>query len=231
MGKLRENRIEVLIQREKNLEERIERLRQDIRNLKKLEKQYREKIAPFLGCAKAGLTPKQEMFCREYIASLNASDAYRKAYQVSEKTNDRFINWKAKVLKDSDIIQARLAELRRPILSKLDISAEKTLKRLMQGQEFDVRKLYHKNFKLKMPHELDEDTAKAVVGVKYDKDGSIEYKIIDVKGCAELIGKHLKLFTDKVETEVNGELTIKSEVPDPQALPTEFKTHNDNGND
>lgn len=231
MGKLRENRIEVLIQREKNLEERIERLKQDIRNLKKREKRHREKIKPFLRCARSELTPRQEMFCREYLASLNASDAYRKAYQVSEKTNDRFIKWKAKVLKDSDIIQARLAELRRPILSKLDISAEKTLKRLMQGQEFDVRKLYNEDGRLKMPYELDEDTAKAVVGVKHDKDGSFEYKIIDVKGCAELLGKHLKLFTDKVETEVNGELTIKSEVPDPQALPTEFKTHNDNGND
>lgn len=231
MGKLRENRIEVLIQREKNLKERIERLKQDIRNLKKREKRHREKLKPFLGPAKSELTPRQEMFCREYLASLNASDAYRKAYTVSEKTNDRFVTWKAKALKDSDIIQARLAELRRPILSKLDVSAEKTLRRLMQGQEFDVRNLYHEDGRLKMPYELDEDTAKAIVGVKHDKDGSFEYKIIDVKGCAELLGKHLKLFTDKVETEVNGELTIKSEIPDPQALPTEFRIHSPDGND
>ena len=67
----------------------------------------------------------------------------------------------------------------------------------MQGQEFDIRDFYHKDGRVKMPYELDDDAAKAVVGVKYDKDGALlEYKIIDVKGCAELVGRHMALFTD-----------------------------------
>lgn len=213
IGKLRENRIDALVQIQVNLEKTIERLHKDIEKLKERKKQYKEKIKPFLGSAEAQLTLKQEMFCREYLASLDASDAYRKAYNVSEKSNDRFVTWKAKILKDSDVIQARLLELRRPILEKLAVSAEKTLRRLMQGQEFDVRLLYHEDGRLKMPHELDEDTAKAVVGVKHDKDGSFEYKIIDVKGCAELLGKHLKLFTDKVETEQKNPIQIQVSGP------------------
>ena len=31
------------------------------------------------------------------------------------------------------------------------------------------------------------------------KKKGVEYKVIDVKGCTELVGKHLKLFTDKRE--------------------------------
>ena len=230
-----EKKIERLKKREKKLKASVKRLRIDISNARLAERRFKEgvkrRLEPFMGPSKAKLTLKQEMFCREYLASLNASDAYRKAYNVSDTTNDRFIKWKAKYLKDSLIIQKRLEELRRPILEKLTVSAEKTLRRLMQGQEFDIRKLYHEDGSLKMPYELDDDTAKAVVGVKHDKDGSFEYKIIDVKGCAELIGKHLKLFTDKVETDITGELTIRSEIPDPQALPTEFMRHSDDGND
>ena len=101
---------------------------------------------------------------------------------------------------DNSKIIARIAELRKPIFDKLEVSAGKTLKRLMQGQEFDMRKLYNKNGTIKKPHELDDDTAKAIVGAKYDRDGNLlEYKIIDVKGCSELVGKHLKLFTDVIE--------------------------------
>ena len=64
----------------------------------------------------------------------------------------------------------------------------------------ELRNLYDEKGVLKQPKDLDEDTAKAVVGVKYDRDGSLlEYKIIDVKGCSELVGKHLKLFPNKHE--------------------------------
>ncbi|MBU0909226.1 MAG: terminase small subunit [Proteobacteria bacterium] len=101
---------------------------------------------------------------------------------------------------DKGKITAHIDELRAPILKKLEASEEKTIRRLMQGQEFDIRQLYHPDGGIKKPHELDDDTARAIVGVRYDKVGNIlEYKITDVKGCSELLGKHLKLFTDKVE--------------------------------
>jgi phage terminase small subunit len=147
------------------------------------------------------LTMKQENACLEYLSSGNKTDAYRKAFNCVNM-KPATINRKAKEFFDRDKIKARVEELRDPIVRRLEIKAEKTLKRLMQGQEFDVRRLYHDDGTLKMPHELDDDTARAIVGVKY-KDGFIEeYKTIDVKGCCELIGRHLKLFTDKLESSV-----------------------------
>lgn len=145
------------------------------------------------------LTVKQENFCIAYMETGNASEAYRRAYDC-QNMKPESINRKAKDMADNVKIRARIEQIRKPIIDRLIVSEEKTLRRLMQGQEFDIRNLYHSDGRLKMPHELDEDTAKSVVGVKYDKDGALlEYKIIDVKGCAELIGKHLKLFTDKQE--------------------------------
>ena len=145
----------------------------------------------------ARLTPKQEMFVKEYLVDLNAKQAaIRAGYSVNraEFTGCELVSNR----KVSEAIQKSMNKR----AEKLDISAEKTLKKLMRGQEFDIRKLYHSDGRIKLPHELDDDTAAAVVGVKY-KDGMFEeYKIIDVKGCTELVGKHLVLFTDKLQSDV-----------------------------
>ncbi len=138
------------------------------------------------------LTPKQEIFCIEFVATGNASEAYRRAYNTGNMKPET-INRNAKALTDDNKIATRVKGL----LEKYEASAAKTIKRLMQGQEFDVRRLYKKNGKLKLPHELDEDTAKCIVGIKWFPDKSVEYKIIDVKGCTELIGRHLAMFTDR----------------------------------
>ncbi|MBW1812116.1 MAG: terminase small subunit [Deltaproteobacteria bacterium] len=152
-------------------------------------------------------TPKQEGFCIDKLKTGNATEAYRRNYSTKNMKPET-INRAAKELMDNPKITARCKELMQPVLKAMDVTVGKTLLRLMQGQEFDVRKLYKKDDKgnavLKEPHELDDHTAKAVVGVKYDKDtGELtEYKIIDVKGCAELLGKHQKLFTEKVEEKI-----------------------------
>jgi hypothetical protein len=143
------------------------------------------------------LTPKQEKFSIEYLNTGNASKAYRMAYDTS-KMKPATINRKAKELLDHGKITARLDELLAPALKKLDVTIEKTLRRLMRGQEFDVRNLYHPDGRPKQPNEIDDDTAGAIVGVKWTADGGYEYKIIDVKGCTELLGRHLGIFAQTV---------------------------------
>lgn len=152
------------------------------------------------------LTIKQELFCNVYIECGNASDAYRAAYNT-ENMKSETVNRKAHFLLQQDKIRARVAELQAKSLEKYEASRDKTIKRLMQGQEFDIRRLYGEDGRLKHPKDLDEDTAKSVVGVKFDGTTGVltEYKIIDVKGCAELIGKHLRLWTDKHELSGNVE--------------------------
>ena len=38
----------------------------------------------------------------------------------------------------------------------------------------------------------------------------------------ELLGKHLKIFSDKLDLNVSGSITVKSSVPEPAPLPAEF---------
>ncbi len=152
------------------------------------------------------LTLKQDNFCINYVETGNATEAYRRSYSY-KNMKESTLNVKACVMLGMDKIRQRIDEIRKPILDKLEVSTTKTLKRLMQGQEFDFRKLYNEDGSIKQPNELDEDTSKAIVGARFDSEGKVtEYKIIDVKGCSELLGKHLKLFTDKVEH--SGDVTI-----------------------
>lgn len=87
---------------------------------------------------------------------------------------------------------------------RLDASIDKTLKKLMRGQEYDVRKFYKEDPEnpgkmiIKMPWELCDECAAVVVGTDY-KEGRLVYKIIDVKGCTQLVGDHLGMFKQKVE--------------------------------
>jgi phage terminase small subunit len=153
------------------------------------------------------LSPKQEKFAQVFYETGNATEAMRQAYDCTNWASGSINQEAHKLTKNPNII-LRLSELNAPCLEKLKVSKEKTLKRLMQGQEFDIRNLYDEDGRLKKPKELDEDTAKGVVGIKYDgQTGAItEYKIIDIKGCAELIGKHLKLWTDKLEIDMGESL-------------------------
>ena len=151
------------------------------------------------------LKGKQPLFVKEYVIDSNAKQAEIRAgysaktaevqgYQLLQKTS----------------VQEAIAKEREKQFKRLEVKADKTLLKLMRGQEFDVRRLYNEDGTIKKPHELDDDTAAAIVGVKY-KDGVFEeYKIIDVKGCSELIGRHLKLFTDKIE--VSGTLNLAERI-------------------
>lgn len=75
------------------------------------------------------LTPKQEAFCLAYMEKGNASDAYRRAYDVSRMTPGS-VNRKAKELLDNGKITARLEELRAPVVQKAQITLESHLTEL-----------------------------------------------------------------------------------------------------
>ena len=157
------------------------------------------------------LPPKRRDFVREYLIDKNGTQAAIRAKYAPNSAQEQ-----ASRMLSCDMVQAAIAAIEaktdQVVLDKLTITKEKVLTRLMQGKTFDVRRLYkqietnkfdddgNQIFKtvLKQPYELDDDTAMAVVGVRFDKDTGVlvEYKTMDVKGCAELIGKHLKLWNE-----------------------------------
>lgn len=71
------------------------------------------------------LSPKQEAFCREFCVDWNGSQAAIRAGYSSRTAKEQSTRLLTKVH-----IQARIAQLQRPQLEKLEISAEKVLAHL-----------------------------------------------------------------------------------------------------
>ena len=128
----------------------------------------------------AKLTAKQALFCKEYIVDLNSTQAaIRSGY--SEKT--------AKVIGCENLtkpyIRAEIDKLQQIRAEKVNITAEDVLKDIL-----DTRRACEENM---------------LVGTEFgDK---LDSTAINGRNKAnELLGKHLKLFTDKVEH--SGEINI-----------------------
>ena len=128
----------------------------------------------------AKLTAKQEMFCREYIIDLNATQAAIRA-GYSEKT--------AKDIGCENLAKPNIAERIQTLFNeraeKAEISAEWVLNNL---KSVAVRCMQEEPVMVKGDNGMEPSGE-----YKFDSSGANK--------SLELIGKHLKLFTDKVEQE------------------------------
>ena len=77
------------------------------------------------------LTHRQEMFCVSYIETGNATESYRRHY-TTQNTKPININRQAKKMIDDPKIQARITELRAPIIKKALLSVEEHLNTLQE---------------------------------------------------------------------------------------------------
>jgi phage terminase small subunit len=152
--------------------------------------------------AEKKLTPKQERFCLEYIVDLNGAQAAIRA-GYSEAT--------AKEIASENLtkpnVQRRVQELMSERGERTRITADRVIQEIERLAMFDPKDLVY----LANPQqiaELPEDVRRSIVGWKYDKDGVLEIKLAKEKAL-EMLGRHHRLFTDKVETKVDGELEVK----------------------
>lgn len=155
------------------------------------------------------LTPKQQMFVREYLIDLNATQAAIRA-GYSAKNADKIgseLLGKTRVQQEIQAGMDRRADL-------VDISATRVLNEIAKLAFFDPRKLLNGDGTPKRVHELDDETAAAVAGIEIVTKGNddlgyadiMKVKLADKSKNLELLGRHLKLFTDKIELDVGGEL-------------------------
>ncbi|WP_337027203.1 terminase small subunit [Pantoea eucalypti] len=94
------------------------------------------------------LTDKQEMFCREYLIDLNATQAAIRA-GYSEKTANRT---GCENLSKPDIAQ-RIIDLKSSRNERVEINADYVLRRLVEIDEMDVLDILKDDGGLKMIHE------------------------------------------------------------------------------
>lgn len=158
----------------------------------------------------AKLTPKQEMFVREYLIDLNATQAaIRSGY--SAKT----AGWIGPQLLAKTHIAAAIQSQMDKRAAKIEITAERVLQEIAKMAFANMQDLYDERGILKPISELPREVAAAVQSVKVNLTEACavqEVKLWDKKGSLELLGKHLVLFTDKVQhsgaVAVTPELTL-----------------------
>lgn len=148
------------------------------------------------------MTPKQQLFVREYLVDLNATQAAQRC-GYSEKTA---YAQGCRLLKDAEVAAAIQAAMDKRA-AKTEITAERVLQEIARLAFFDPAKLYDEQGRPRPIHELDEDTRRAIAGVEIDEVGggdkplvvTRKLKLADKGANLERLGRHLKLFTDKVE--------------------------------
>ena len=154
------------------------------------------------------LTAKQEAFVNEYLIDLNATQAAIRA-GYSEHTANEIGSQNLAKVSIQEAIQVLMDERRKRTV----VTQDMVVKELARIAFLDIRNAYNDDGELLAIPDMPEDVARAVGGMdirkvktwgKGDDEAREEewahnIKLIDKKGALELLGRHLKMYTDKVE--------------------------------
>jgi phage terminase small subunit len=174
------------------------------------------------------LSKKQELFCKEYLADLNATQAYKRAGYSARSDNIAAVE-ASKLLRNPKV-EARIKELMADRSKRTEITQDKVLAELAaiafaNGSDFakvvdepmiingsyvmdpDTGKLKTwESVKIIPTDQLQPDKQKAIAGIKMGKNG-IEVATCDKVRALELLGKHLGMFKEQVT--LSGDLGVK----------------------
>lgn len=165
------------------------------------------------------MNKKQKIFADEYLVDLNQTRAYIAA-GYSEKGAAQSASALLRNPKVAAYIEKKLGKRS----EKLGITAERVLAEIAKLAFLDPRKFYDDNGNLKPVTELDDETAACLAGVEVYEEfegrgddrehvgQTKKIKFTDKGINLERLGKHLKLFTDKVEH--SGDVTVNSSLSD-----------------
>lgn len=158
------------------------------------------------------LPARHQRFCMEFLVDENATQAYLRVYPNS--SYDAAAVSAHDLLRNPKILR-RIEELRAERNRRLGITIDRVLSVLARQAFYDPRSLFDADGRLKPLDELDPDDAFAIAGFSTkatvtgeDHDGICtvtNVKLPDKIRAAELLGRHLKLFTDKIEVTEDSE--------------------------
>jgi phage terminase small subunit len=161
-----------------------------------------------MGMERKKLTEKQKLFVAEYVVCLNATKAAISAGYP--KKSAKSVGQENLTKPD---IAAAIAEKQQKRFERLELTGDMVIAELRKMAFLDPRKLFTSDGSLVPIHELDDDSAASIAGLEvnelFEGDGEQKHafgllkkiKIADKYKGLELLGKHLKLFTDVVEVD------------------------------
>lgn len=157
------------------------------------------------------LTPKQNAFVAEYLKDLNATQAAIRA-GYSQKT----AHVQGPRLLENVEVKRSIDEALERRAARVEVKADDVLRELLRLAMVDIGEAFDEKGALKPLHEMSPDVRRAISGIEVEEiwdfgDGDErtsagrvrKVKFWDKKGALELLGKHLKLFTDRVEHSVD----------------------------
>jgi len=155
------------------------------------------------------LHPKIERFLGEYLIDLSAP----RAAEVAGVAVGTAYAW----LRDPRV-QQRLSELQAASVRRVGLEADRILLELVRLAMVDPIHAFDKQGNLRPLDQIPEDVRRAISGIEVEEktrgkgEDAEPYRVKKVKfwskeKALELLGKHKKLFTDKVE--VDGQVSVK----------------------
>ena len=164
------------------------------------------------------MTNSQKRFCDEYLIDLNATKAYKAAYPNCKK--DETASQAGSRLLRNVKVQEYIAEKQKEMQERNKITQDIIIQELAKIALFNIKDIYDENGTLKKVTELDDDTAKAISGVKilqkagamkislngrneeipieHIPEQTVEFKTNDKTKALELLGKYLGMFKENV---------------------------------
>ena len=179
------------------------------------------------------LTPKQKAFADEYLIDLNATRSYKAVYK-NIKNDDVASQAGSRLLRNVKV-KSYLDERMKAREKRTEITQDKVLNELARigfanatdyarviqkeyiekildenGEEIGEETKTYTSVELELTENLSREQQSVIAGIKQGANG-IEVKLNDKVKALELIGKHLGMFTDKVELSgsVNNEVVIE----------------------
>lgn len=163
------------------------------------------------------MTPKQERFVKEYLIDLNATQAaIRAGYAAASASVEG-----SRLLANAKVAAA-VAMGQQERAKELGVTAERVLAELAKIGFSDIRRLFTPGGNLLPVGDLDDEAAAAVASVEVvtrkapggDAD-EVEHvakiKLWDKRAALVDMGKHLGMFTDKVEVSGSQSLVVMNE--------------------
>lgn len=137
------------------------------------------------------LTKKQEDFCRYYVDTGYASEAYRMAYNTENMKAETIWSNASRLLADSKVA-ARIAEIQREYAERSKVDRKKVEKMLMDIIQVDPSEMYTYDEKtgklrIKSPSQMPKHIRRALKSIKNNK-GVISYEFNGKTEAAKLLG-------------------------------------------
>ncbi len=140
------------------------------------------------------LTARQQAFVREYLVDLNATQAaVRAGYspKTAEVQGSRLLRFVQVAAAIDEALKARAA--------RVEASADDVLRELTRLALVDVGEAFDAEGRLLPLASMPAEVRRAIVSMETGALGVVKVRFADKVKSLELLGKHHKLFVDKVE--------------------------------